>query len=169
MEVSPMRGIVTREMFGCIPEIDFNSGNRYFLGNNDNYTQALMSILKSIKSKLPILQTMIISDEYEGLRTIAQTLRKMLGNIGATAMAETTYQLELALFGDESSFLQDQLITYVNSLMELSDHLETLLKMIDWKNTTRNIEEQPSFLNYDFTKTRESIKLSSELLERKII
>ena len=164
-----MRGIVTREMFGCIPEIDFNSGNRYFLGNNDNYTQALMSILKSIKSKLPILQTMMLSDEYEGLRTIAQTLRKMLGNIGATAMAETTYQLELALFGDESSFLQDQLITYVNSLMELSDHLETLLKMIDWKNTTRNIEEQPSFLNYDFTKTRESIKLSSELLERKII
>ncbi|MHB8130948.1 MAG: hypothetical protein ACYDEX_18355 [Mobilitalea sp.] len=164
-----MRGIVTREMFGCIPEIEFNSGNRYFLGNMDNYTQALMSILKSIKSKLPILQTMMLSDEYEGLRTIAQTLRKMLGNIGAATMAEATYQLELALFGDESSFLQDQLITYINNLMELSDHLETLLKKIDVKNTTRNIEEQPSFLNYDFTKTRESIKLSSDLLERKII
>lgn len=164
-----MRGIVTREMFGCIPEIDFNYGNRYFLGNIDNYTQALMSILKSIKSKLPILQTMILSDEYEGLRTIAQTLRKMLGNIGAASMAEATYQLELALFSDESSLLQDQLIIYSNSLMELSDHLEILLKKIDVKNISRNIEEQPSFLNYDFTKTRESIKLSSDLLERKII
>jgi HPt (histidine-containing phosphotransfer) domain-containing protein len=164
-----MRGIVTREMFGCIPEIDFNSGNRYFLGNMDNYTQALMSILKSIKSKLPILQTMILSEEYEGLRTIAQTLRKMLGNIGAATMAEATYQLELALFGDEISFLQDQLTTYINNLMELSDHLETLLKKMDLKNTTKNSQEQQSFLNYDFTKTRESIKLSSDLLERKII
>jgi hypothetical protein len=57
-----MRGEVTREMIQCVPEIDFNSGYKYFLGNMENYSKALMSILKSIKSKLPILESMIPPD-----------------------------------------------------------------------------------------------------------
>jgi HPt (histidine-containing phosphotransfer) domain-containing protein len=168
-EVSMMRGIVTPEMFECIPEIDYNIGNRFFLGNMDNYTKALLSTLKSIKSKLPILQSMIISDEYEGLRTITQTLNKMLSNIGASVIAEATYQLEMILLNEDQLSIQDQLSNYILDLVELSEHLEVLLKKMDIKNTIESNNDQPSFLNYDFTKTKESIKLSSNLLERKII
>jgi HPt (histidine-containing phosphotransfer) domain-containing protein len=164
-----MRGEITRDMFDCVPEIDYSSGYRYFLGNMDNYSKALMSILKSIKSKLPILQSMYLSDEYEGLRTIAQTLRKMLGNIGANGIAEATYRLEMALFNDEISSIKEELLEYIISLVELSDHLEILLKKMDVKNIAKNEEQNQSFLNYDFTKTKESIKLTSDLLERKII
>ncbi len=164
-----MRGIVTQEMFECIPEIDYNCGCRFFLGNMVNYTQALLSTLKSIKSKLPILQSMIASNEYEGLRTIAQTLRKMLGNIGATTMAELTYQLELVLLNEDSTQIQNQLIEYIFPLTDCSEHLESLLQNIEVKNTVVDEMKQSTFLNYDFAKTKESIKLSSNLLERKII
>jgi HPt (histidine-containing phosphotransfer) domain-containing protein len=164
-----MRGIVSQEMFDCIPEIDFNSGYRYFLGNMDNYTRALMSTLKSIKSKLSILQSMGLSEEYEGLRTIAQTLRKMLGNIGASGIAQSTYQLETAVLNDDLTNVQEQLSSYINDLINLSEHLEILLKKMDVKNAAKPEEVQASFLNYDFTKTKESIRLSKDLLERKII
>ncbi len=164
-----MRGEITKEMFDCIPEIDFNSGYRYFLGNMDNYANALLSMLKSIKSKLPLLQSMYFSEEYEGLRTITQTLRKMLGNIGVSALADSSYQLELALFIDDGAFVQEQLSTYIVNLIEISDHLETLLKMMDSKSAIENKEINSSFLNYDFTKTKESIRRSADLLERKII
>jgi HPt (histidine-containing phosphotransfer) domain-containing protein len=169
MEVSAMRGEITKEMFECIPEIDFNTGYRYFLGNMENYTKALMAILKSIKSKLPLLQSMYLSEEYEGLRTITQTLRKMLGNVGATALAETSYQLELALFNDDGAFVQDQLSSYIIGLIEISDHLELLLKRMDSKSAEGKEADNNSFLNYDFTKTKESIRRSADLLERKII
>lgn len=163
-----MRGIVTQEMFDCVPEINFHYGYRYFLGNMENYTRALMSILKSIRSKLPILRLMHQSDEYEGLRTIAQTLRKMLGNIGAAGMADLSYQLELALLNGDTSYIRDQLDSYLEIMEEFSEHLEILLAKMDVKHTPKQ-EEQPTFLNYDFEKTKESIKLSSGLLERKII
>jgi HPt (histidine-containing phosphotransfer) domain-containing protein len=170
MEVSTMRGIVTPEMFDCIPEINYNTGYRYFLGNVDNYTKALLSTLKSIKSKLPILQSMIMSDEYEGLRTILQTLNKILGNIGATSIVESTYPLETALLNDDICSMQNHLMEYIQCLVELSEHLEILLKKMDVKNTAESkMDDQSSFLNYDFTKTKESLKLSTNLLERKII
>lgn len=169
MEGRSMRGKITSEMFSCIPEIDFNSGYRYFLGNMDNYAKALISILKSIKSKLPILQSMNISEEYEGLRIITQTLRKMLSNIGAAGAAEASYQLEQAVLNNNKAYIQEQLTTYIFSLVELSHHLEDLLKKMDVKNTSRGIEDNSCFLKYDFTKTKESIKLSNNLLDRKII
>jgi HPt (histidine-containing phosphotransfer) domain-containing protein len=128
-----------------------------------------MSILKSIKSKLPLLQTMNFTEEYEGLRTIAQTLRKMLSNIGAAGIAESTYKLETALLNDDNAYIQEQLAYYIISLIELSDHLEILLKKMDVKGIAKDDEDNSSFLHYDFTKTKESIKLSSDLLERKII
>ena len=164
-----MRGEVSREMMNCVPEIDFNSGYKYFLGSMENYSKALMSILKSIKSKLPLLESMVYTEEYEGLRTITQTLRKMLNNIGAAGLAEATYQLETALLNEDTANIQLQLNPYIISLIELSDHLEVLLKKMDVKSTAKVDEDNPTFMNYDFTKTKESIKLSAGLLERKII
>jgi HPt (histidine-containing phosphotransfer) domain-containing protein len=170
MEVSTMKGIVTPEMFDGIPEIDYSAGYRYFLGNVDNYTNALLATLKSVKSKLTILQTMILSEEYEGLRTILQTLNKILGKIGATSIVESTYELDEALLNDNRSSINNHLMEYVLCLFELSEHLESLFKKMDIKNTTESkVDDQSSFLNYDFTKTKESLKLSNNLLKRKII
>ncbi|HWT26900.1 MAG TPA: hypothetical protein VN131_03095 [Mobilitalea sp.] len=164
-----MRGIVTPDMFECIPEIDFNVGYRYFLGNMENYKQALLSTLKSTKAKLPILQSMLQSEEFEGLRTITQTLRRMCGNIGANVIAELSYQLEVTILNEHNTRLKDELGDYIGSLTEFSEHLEQLLKNMDISNTVKYEEEQVSFGNYDFTKTKESIKLSTNLLDRKII
>jgi HPt (histidine-containing phosphotransfer) domain-containing protein len=164
-----MGGRVTREMFDCVPEIDFDSGSRYFLGNIQNYAQALLSILKSIKSKLPILQSMMMTQEYEGLRSITQTLQKMFGNIGAGGLAEASYQLEKALLNDELTTNADLLTDYAGDLITFAEHLELLFKNVNFKYRTDREEDASGFMNYDFTKTKESIRKSSDLLERKII
>lgn len=164
-----MKGTLTIDMFRCIPEIDFTSGYRYFLGNLDNYSQALMSTLKSIRAKLPILNSMLHTNEYEGLRTITQTLRRFFSNIGATELSEQSYQLELVLLNEEAEVLQEELIFYISSLYEMLDHLELLLKNMNETDTDSNQEKEVSFKNYDFSKTKESIKLSTNLLKRKII
>lgn len=164
-----MRGRVTREMFDCVPEIDFDSGSRYFLGNIQNYAQALLSILKSIKAKLPILQTMMMTQEYEGLRSITQTLQKMFGNIGAGGLAEASYQLEKSLLNEELQDKPELLSDYACSLIAFAEHLELLFQNMDVKHTTAQDDNTAGFMNYDFTKTKESIRLSSDLLERRII
>lgn len=164
-----LRGEISGELFRCIPEIDFNLGYRYFLGNMDNYSKALMSMLKSIKAKLPILQNMNITQEYEGLRIITQTLRKMLTNVGATEVSEATYQLETALLNHSPSYIRDQLTDYIYTLADLSEHLEILLKRLDVVNTTTDLRENTCFLKRDFTKTKERIKLSKDFIDRKII
>lgn len=164
-----MKGIVTQEMFDCIPEIDFMAGYQYFLKNLDNYTQALLSTLKSIKSKLPVLQSMVLSGEYEGLRTISQTLRKMTDNIGAKEIAELSYELECALLNKDKECLQIQLVEYLDNLKVFSLHLETPLKQLDVKSSSNQTNRDSKFLNYDFTKTKESIKLSADLIKRKSI
>jgi HPt (histidine-containing phosphotransfer) domain-containing protein len=156
-------------MFHCIPELDYNIGYRYFLGNLDNYTNALMSILKSVKSKLPLLKSMCSSGDFGGLRTITQTLRIMFGNVGAINLAETTYQIETALLQEDTVYIQEQLTEYIKNITVLSEHLELLLKKVDVVSLGGKEEEQVSFLNYDFTKTKESIRQSSDYLERRII
>ena len=164
-----MRGEVTREMFSYVPEIDYNSGSRYFLGNMDNYTKALLSTLKSIKTKLSILQNMHYSEEYEGLRTITQTLRKMFSNIGALSLAEEAYQLETCLVNEDFLAVKIQLESFILQLMDMSENLEALLKLTSECSEYKSEEEHTSFLKYDFTKTKECIERSKNLLKRKII
>ncbi len=163
-----MRGTLTKDMFDCIPELDFNTGSHYFLGNMENYINALFSMLKSIKSKLPLLKIMDLSEEYEGLRTISQTLRKMLRNIGAIDLAEESYQIETALLNDDFGYISKRLCEYIADLVVFSEHLELLLKKAE-VNQENMREGQSSFLKYDFTKTKESIKRSSDFLEQRII
>lgn len=160
---------VAREMFTGVPEIDFSIGYRYFLGNMNNYVQALLSILKSMKAKLPILETMYRTGEFTGLRTILQTLQRMMSNVGATDMAELSYQLETSLLNDREKDFNELLDQYIRGIYRFSDHLEALLQEMEIKNISKTNEGQSSFLNYDFTKTKESIRLSTDLLERNII
>ena len=156
-------------MFECVPEIDFDTGFRYFLGNVQNYSRALLSTLKSIKSKMPLMNLMLQTGEYEGLRSIVQTLQKMLNNIGAIGLANASYQLEKALLNGEIETRSELLSDYIDQLSRFSEHLELLFKNIDFKNPTGMEEEASSFFRYDFTKTKESIKRTSDLLGRKII
>lgn len=160
---------VARVLFGGVPEIDFNIGYRYFLGNMNNYVQALLSILKSMKAKLPILETMYRTGEFTGLRTILQTLQRMMSNVGAADMAELSYQLEISLLNDQDNDFNELLDQYIFRIYRFSEHLEALLQRMEIKNIGKASEEQSSFLNYDFTKTKESIRLSTDLLERNII
>lgn len=157
---------MTKEMFDCIPEIDFDSGNRYFLGNMDNYKQALLSILKSVKAKQPLLQSIYMSNEYDGLRMIMQTLSRMFHNVGALQLSELSYEIEYLLLNDVDS-LDEELKQYIDLLQEFSDHLEELFQRMNLKAYVQ--PEAQTFVNYDFTKTKESIKLSNRLLNRKVI
>lgn len=156
-------------MFECVPEIDFYLGYRYFLGNIQNYSRAILSILKSIKSKMPIMNLMLQTGEYEGLRSITQTLQKMFSNVGALGLEEASYQMEKALMNDELSAKPELLADYLESLVLFAEHLELFFKSADFKNTPKLEEVATSYFNYDFTKTKESIKRSSDLLGRKII
>lgn len=164
-----MRVESIREMVDSVPELDFVSGYRYFLGNFENYIKALMSTLKSIKSKLPLMQRMNFTEEYEGLRNITQTLRIMLSSIGANEIADATYQMEAAVLNDDSKYIREQLPYYIISLIELSDHLESLLKKMDVKNVIRCDENGSSRRHYDITDMEESSRLSSDMQNRKII
>lgn len=164
-----MRGEVTKEMFSCVPEIDFNSGSRYFLGNMDNYTKALLSTLKSIKTKLAILQNMYYTEEYEGLRMITQTLQKIFRNIGAISLTEEAYQLETSLINEDILIVKEQLGAFIIRLLDIVENLEVLLKRANVISGLKSQEENISFLQYDFTKTKESIERSKKMLNRKII
>lgn len=164
-----MRGEVTKEMFSCVPEIDFNSGSRYFLGNMDNYTKALLSTLKSIKTKLAILQNMYYTEEYEGLRMITQTLQKIFRNIGAISLTEEAYQLETSLINEDILMVKEQLGAFIIRLLDIVENLEVLLKRANVISGFKSQEENISFLQYDFTKTKESIERSKKMLNRKII
>jgi len=156
-----MKGTITSELFKEVPEIEFHIGFQYFLGNMSNYTKALMSILKSIKSKLPLLQMMCMTDEYEGLRTITQTLRKLLINVGATSITESTYQLETALLNEEGKVIHDHLVHYMNGLVDFSERLESLIKNIEM-NETAIQKEVVSFRRMDYLKSLDRIIRSSE-------
>jgi hypothetical protein len=93
----------------------------------------------------------------------------MFHNIGAFGLAEASYELEKSLLNDEPNLISELLTNYLERLAIFSQHLDLLFKRIDFKNTAVMEEDASSYFNYDFTKTKESIKRSSDLLERKII
>ena len=164
-----MKVYVDNNIFTCIPEIDFDHGYSYFLGNMPNYEQALLSILKSVKSKLPILHNMYRTSEYIGLRIITQTLRRMLSNVGALNLFDMSYQIEKTLMNQEAILLDLLIRDYIEALTEFEDHLEILIKKLNIPRPLVSQDNNASFLKYDFTKTRESLRLSSDLIERRII
>jgi hypothetical protein len=109
------------------------------------------------------------SEEYEGLRTITQTLRRMSNSVGAVILAEASYELETVLLNDNSERTKELLTDYIFHLTELAEHLEILLKNTEGTKMAKDSEGKSSFLNYDFSKTKESIKRTSDYLGRKII
>lgn len=163
-----MNEYVMRDWFELVPEIDFNIGYRYYLHNIDNYSKALFATLKSIKSKLPILKTMIETKEYEGLRMITQTLRRMLITIGGEMVAELSYKLEVALLNEDDGF-NDKLLEYLVTLEDLAVRMEELIKKLGVQHMKIGQDKKDSYLNYDFTRTKEIIQLTTDFIEKKII
>jgi hypothetical protein len=93
----------------------------------------------------------------------------MLNHIGANEISEQSYQLEIALLNEEEYNLQDKLERYIKRLIRFTGNLEILIKQLDIQEPIQKQEELKSFRNHDFTKTRESIRRSTDLLERRII
>ena len=156
------------DIFALVPEIDFDSGYHYYLGNFDNYCRAILSTLKSIKSKLPLLRIMVETREYEGLRMITQTLRRMMVSIGGVSVAESCYQLEVSFLNQEDTFV-NSLTEFLLDLENLASRMEELIKMLGIQHHKSPIEIQDSYFKYDLAKTRESIRLSADFIEKKII
>lgn len=156
------------EMFKLIPEIDFKSGYHYYLCNIDNYSKALLATLKSIKSKIPLLKIMAETKEYEGLRMITQTLRRMLISIGGNELAELSYQLEVSLLSDHDLF-DHKFLQYIFTLEDIAFRMEELIKKLGVQHIKGGLGKRDSYFNYDFTRTKESIRLSADFIEKKII
>lgn len=157
-----------RDLFEPLPEIDFNAGYHYYLSNIDNYSKALLSTLKSIRSKLPLLKIMAKTSEYEGLRLITQTLRRMIATIGGETIVELSYQLEVALLNEDDLF-EEKLFEYLFTLEDLADRMEGLVKKLGFSYMNGSKDKSDSYFKYDFTRTKESIKLSADFIDRKII
>ena len=157
-----------RGLFEPLPEIDFHTGYHYYLCNIDNYSKALLSTLKSIRSKLPILKTMANTNEYEGLRMITQTLRRMMSTIGGEMIVELSYQLEKALLNNDDIF-EDKLFEFIFTLEDLASRMENLVKRLGVSHMKANENNQDSYFKYDFTRTKESIRLSADFIDKKII
>lgn len=158
---------VIRDLFAPVPEIDFNVGYHYFLYNIDNYSKALLATLKSIKSKIPILKTMVETKEYEGLRIITQTLRRMMITVGGGSIAELSYRLEFSLLNEDEEF-EDQLLEYLFTLEDLAYRMEVLVKNLGIQHI-KGSDKKGSYFNYDFSRTKESIRLTADYIEKKII
>lgn len=157
-----------KKLFYPLPEIDFDSGYHYYLCNIDNYSKAILSTLKSIRSKLPLLRSMAETGEYEGLRMITQTLRRMMSTIGGEAIVELSYQLERAHLNEDDLF-EEKLLEFLFTLEDLASRMEDLVKKLGFPHTKDNQKKQSSYFNYDFTKTKESIRLLADFIDKKII
>lgn len=157
-----------RDLFAPIPEIDLNMGFQYYLYNMDNYASALLATLKSIKSKIPILKIMVETNEYEGLRMITQTLRRMLTTIGVESVAELSYRLEISFLNEDTDF-HDILIEFLCTLEDLASRMEEVIKKLESYNIKMSKENKNSYFDYDFTRTKESIRITSGYIEKKIV
>jgi len=166
--VMKMNEHMIKIIFETLPEIDFNTGYHYYLCNIDNYSKALLSTLKSIKSKLPLLKNMAETNEYEGLRMITQTLRRMMSTIGGETIVELAYQLEKALLNNDDVF-EDKLFEFIFTLEDLASRMEELVKQLGFSHTRGNQDKENSYFNFDFTRTKESIRLSTDFIDKKII
>lgn len=144
------------EIFETIPEIDFNIGYNYYFCNIDNYSNALLSTLKSIKSKLTLLKSMIEASNYDGLRMITQTLRSKLITVGGTSVAELSYQLEASLLNEDEE-LNDKLTEYFLALEDLVLRMEELIKKLGVQHMRASLEKKGLNYHYIHGKTSESI------------
>lgn len=165
--VSNMNEEMIKKLFYPLPEIDFNTGYHYYLFNIDNYSKALLSTYKSIRSKLPLLKVMAETSEYEGLRMITQTLRRMMSTIGGETIVELAYQLELAYLNEDDLF-ENKLFEFLFTLEDLASRMEELVKQLGFSHM-KGSRKLDSYFSYDFTRTKESIRLSADFIDKKII
>jgi len=157
-----------QNLFDIVPEIDFYKGYDYYLHNMENYSKALLATLKSVKSKLPILRNMTETEEYEGLRMITQTLRRMMHTIGGEKIADLSYRLEMALLNEDKD-LNHKIFEYLITLEDLADRMEELIKKLPIQYTKTDPDKKDSYFNYNFAKTKEFIDFSNDFIEKKII
>lgn len=132
-----MHTFFIKEQLSSLPEINADRGLRHCIGNIKNYRQALYMVLKSCKFKIPLMESMLDSGEYEGLRIILNTLGQLFDNIGADSLVKQSEYLELCILNINSGALknaleaEEALTSYINTLTDFVYRLEDALHAID--------------------------------------
>jgi HPt (histidine-containing phosphotransfer) domain-containing protein len=160
-----MKLLILKEKFLDIPEIDVEKGFRYCVGNLTNYKKSLLIAIKSVKAKLPLMHSMLKSNETDGLRIIAHTLIKVMDTIGADSLSQQALELETAALNNQEKETHNLLSEYILTLENFISRLETVVRSIDGTETLEEIGT--SNMNYDFTKTKELLR--NEYSKRNII
>jgi len=69
---------------------------------------------------------------------------------------------------NNDSMLDDKLIEFVFTLEDLASRMEEVIKRLGvYSRDDKN--RNASYFNYDFSRTKESIRLSTDFIDRKII
>lgn len=95
--------------------------------------------------------------------------RRCLPYIGANSLAEASYQLERSLLNGEIGLEPKLLEDYTEKLITFSMHLEQMFQKVEIRKVMDKETDPPAFFRHDFTKTKECIKRTSDLLDRRII
>ncbi len=132
-----MDSLYIKEQLRSLPEIDADRGLRHCVGNIKNYRQALYIVLKSCKFKIPLMESMLDSGEYEGLGILLNTLGQLLGNIGADNLVKQAQYLEICILNIHSGAIrnaleaEEALTSYIYTLTDFVYRLEDALRAID--------------------------------------
>lgn len=132
-----MNRFFIKEQLSSLPEINAERGLRHCIGNVKNYRQALFMVLKSCKFKLPLMEVMLDTGEYEGLHIIIKTLGQLLDNIGADSLVKQSRHLEICILNIDSGTLkgspeaEETLTAYIHTLTDFVYRLEDALRAID--------------------------------------
>lgn len=161
-----MKLCTLQEKLNNVPEIDVEKGFRYCVGNISNYKKSLLICIKSVKAKLPLLHSMLNSNETDGLRIIVHTLIKVMDTIGAETLSRQALALETSILNNNMDETYNQLSEFIVTLESFISRMEVAVRTIDGKDV---MEETPitSNMNYDFTKTKELLR--QEYSKRNII
>lgn len=137
-----------QQLFEQAPELNYEVGFKYFLGNFDSYKRGLLSCIKSIQHKLPILLDMLENDDYTGLGVITKNFHKIMTNIGAIEIATISYKLEVMELNSSNDDISALLEEYIDKLNELSLHMKAMLQVWNKVSLHTILELSKGYQNY---------------------
>lgn len=137
-----------QDLFRHAPELNYEVGMKYFLGNMVNYRKGILSCIKSIEHKLPILCEMYETKDYDGLAIIAKNLSSLLNNIGAIEISKILYKMEELELNKSFEELSSMLHSYILELENLSGNLKALATELEVSLKQQGFDNESAYHNY---------------------
>jgi CheY-like chemotaxis protein len=107
----------------ALPEINYQEGLKYAVGNPKHYAHILKVSVKDIKGSMDRIRVSIDEDNIDGLRIGIHNLKSLFCNIGAISLYEKTKSMYLLIRQGE----YDELILKLNGyILEMNDFNERL-------------------------------------------